>query len=103
MTYSELDSILGPRFSKKIDNNTFAARAPLGGSILITLHHNAVLEFFPDGACRYSSCGWRTPTTKDRLNRFGLPGVRVYQRSGQWRIERNGKSEPFTDGVIIYP
>lgn len=34
-----------------------------------------------------SSAGWRTVTTKDRLN--GLPGVSIYQKQGSWYL--NGK------------
>lgn len=35
----------------------------------------------------FDTGGYRTVTTKDRMNRFGYPGVSVYQRNWEWYCE----------------
>lgn len=44
------------------------------------LHGNKI-AYKEDGKLFISTCGWNTPTTKERLN--GIPGVRVYTNKGQ--------------------
>ena len=50
-----------------------------------------------------SSGGWRTPTTKTRMNQasneYGL-GYQVYQKDFVWRVVLpNGTDVPFEDGM----
>lgn len=45
------------------------------------LHGNAIAEW-NNGELWVSTAGWRTATTKDRLN--GLPGVRVHSQHWLW-------------------
>lgn len=55
-----------------------------------------------------SSCGWRTVTTKDRLNSF-LPGLAVVvQQAGDWYHGTYGdgyydRSLPWTGSAIFAP
>jgi hypothetical protein len=45
------------------------------------LHGNRIAHWGPDGELEISTCGWHTPTTKERLN--ALPGVSVHTSKGQ--------------------
>jgi hypothetical protein len=50
--------------------------------------------------------GWRTPTTKSRLNAllqvFGLSGERVFQKRGEWFVVFNGTTIPFFSGMRLH-
>ena len=50
------------------------------------------IAILSDGKLQISSCGYKTDTTKERLN--GLQGVSISQKKGQWYLngkEWNGK------------
>lgn len=95
MDYSTLDQRLSGRNQngRKLANNTYAERR--GDNIAIRLHSTDVITFKPNGDKVLSSGGWRTATTKDRINNFG--GVRMYQTNGNWYIG----DVKFQDGMTI--
>jgi hypothetical protein len=49
--------------------------------------------------------GWKTATTKSRLNAIlaahGCDGERVFQQKGQWFITINGDKVPFFSGMRL--
>jgi len=51
------------------------------------------------------SCGYRTATTKSRLNAIlaehGCPGERIFQKNFEWFINYNGSAIPFFDGMRL--
>jgi hypothetical protein len=59
-----------------------SVRIMFDGSIILDLHGNAIAKRTPSGELYVTSAGWRTNTTKERLN--GLRGVSVHQDKGQW-------------------
>jgi len=61
----------------------------------LKLHGNKIAALEKDGKMWISSAGWRSNTTKERLN--GLPGVRVNQKNWDWYL--NGQ---LWDGSPIY-
>jgi hypothetical protein len=83
-TYGEFDSLLTGRNrdSKKLNNNTDAIRHE--GIIAIKLHDTDIVTFYPDGDIKLNSGGWRTPTTKDRIQTYSP--YRISQERGVWRI-----------------
>jgi hypothetical protein len=89
--------------SRKLANNTHAIRVPAYGqeTIAIKLHYTHVLTFGEDGSTVYNSGGWRTMTTRDRLNTFG-PWP-VYSERGRWYIRVRGREFIFEDGMRIGP
>lgn len=110
---------------KKVANNTWAVLEHPDGEVLdapdvvIRLHSTGVVRFRPDGTVTLDSGGWRSVTTKARINKFA-PGVQVYQRSGQWfmiptrlltvgdgglasEIVRREVERPFFDGITYRP
>ena len=56
---------------------------------ILKLHGNAIAYRYNDPARTLSitNCGWRSNTTKERLN--GLEGVNICQKDWQWYL--NGK------------
>ena len=56
---------------------------------ILKLHGNAIAYRYndPQRTLMIDSCGWFTPTTKERLN--ALPNVNIYQKSFKWFL--NGK------------
>jgi len=83
------------RTSKKLCNNTYIE--PRGDAIAIRLHDTDILTFKPDGSCVVSSGGWKTHTTKDRINTLCAP-LRLYQARGMWSWSTG---DPFSDGDVI--
>ena len=57
------------------------------GCVCMYLHDNLIAIRDVNGEFFINNAGWRTPTTKERLN--GFKGVHVIQRKGQWYL--NGK------------
>lgn len=81
--------------SRKIANNTTARIIPEG--VAIRLHDTDVAVFL-NGTDRVilNSGGWRTVTTKDRLNTYTNAGIS--QRAGVWYMSDGSL---FYDGMTI--
>lgn len=100
--YQELDSQLQGRCreSRKVGNNTYLRRR--GDAIAVRLHSTDVLTFAADGSVTLDSGGWRTVTTKERMNRF-LRGPRVYQENSVLYVAVPGPSGlPYADDARRY-
>lgn len=50
---------------------------------------------------RISSCGWKTSTTKERINRHLPRGFRVFQEDFEWYVETPEETLEFKDGMKI--
>ena len=48
------------------------------------LHDNEIAKFDEDGRLWITNAGWKSNTTKERLN--GLPGVSIHQRNYTWYL-----------------
>lgn len=101
MKYTELDAQLTGRNHdrRKLANNTYAERR--GEAIAIRLHDTDVLTFNPDGSIVATTGGWKTSTTKDRINSYSP--LRIWQKSGRWFVGNNGSTIEFQDGLTIQP
>lgn len=82
MNYQDAIQLIGKRKSKKLANNTYLQKR--GGNIAVMLHSTDIIIFHPDGKIVFNTGGWRTATTKDRINRFSP--VYVTQTAGIWYI-----------------
>jgi len=69
------------------------------GNLVTRLHHTDIIRRKPNGNLVLTSGGWRTPTTKDRLNRFGR--VSIYSDRGQWYLGQGHAKTPFFDGIEL--
>lgn len=50
----------------------------------LKLHGNIIAQIDEHNSLFITSAGWRTNTTKERLN--GLPNVSIYQKKGIWYL-----------------
>ena len=103
MDYTTVVSKLSPRESRKIGNNTYLQRRE-DGSIAVRLHETDILTFHADGRTVYNSGGWRTVTTKARMNEYGP--LRLYTERGVWYASipcDNWESRfAYSDGLTVH-
>jgi hypothetical protein len=105
-TWQDADNYLGTRDKRTIGHNTILARRD-DEAISVKYHNSAVVVYFaPKDDClvTLNSCGWRTMTTKERINEFCPSGFSVYQERGTWTLSRRGEnpeSFTFADGITI--
>jgi hypothetical protein len=96
--FVEAAEILQGRESIRLGNNTHLENFHLG--IAVRLHNTRIVVFHEDGSVTLHTGGYRTVTTKDRINEF-ITG-RVYQKDYEWFYSVNGK-EPvrFEEGIEV--
>ena len=97
MNYQTIEAQLQGRNkeSRKCGNNTYLVRRP--DYLALRYHQTDVVKYYPDARIELDSGGWRTLTTKDRINRGLPPGYRLTQASGVWFLNE----EPYQDGITI--
>jgi len=98
--YNEASEHLGNRLTCKIDHNTYLSRVFMG-RVSVLFYGHPIIFYWHNGEIDVSSCGYRSCTTKDRLNKFLPPGFSVYQRKHQWYLSRANMPREFWDGMII--
>jgi hypothetical protein len=101
--YRELDEKLQGRNKdrRKVGNNTYAERRD-DGSIAIRLHATDIVTVSPTGLLILESGGWRTVTTKDRINQYLPAGYSLYVNRGIWYLQcPNGDTLNYADGMTI--
>jgi hypothetical protein len=98
MTYAEAVSMVHGktnRKERKIGNNTYA-EIEYDDSVSVRLHGTAVVRFYPNGTVKLNSGGWRTSTTKDRINKYSP--VKVYQKKYEWYLQDGTE---FEDNILV--
>lgn len=103
MNHETANAKLGSRESRKLGNNTYLQRRP-DGSIAVKLHATDVLTFHSDGRTVYNSGGWRTVTTKERMNAHG-GALRLFTERGVWFACYPGlwdKRFVYADGLTVH-
>jgi hypothetical protein len=88
--------------ARKIGNNTVRYTRPNGDDV-IRLHRTDIVTRKPDGSVILNSGGWRTVTTKARLNEY-VSSVAIYQKDHEWFICNRGDwagAIPFEDGCTV--
>lgn len=100
--------------SRKVGNNTYKERHRESTDasseyIAIRLHETDVLRVYRDGRIVLSSGGWRTVTTKDRINAWLPRPWHLVQNKGTWYLHHGYWNDPnpssclFADGMTIHP
>ena len=76
-----------------------------GGKVTVAYHSTKVVEF-DDKKIVLRTGGWKTATTKARMNQasnqFNL-GYSVYVDKGQWFVGYKGSAIPFTGDTLTLP
>ena len=90
--------------SKVVANNTVEYFRP-DGTRVIRLHHTDILEFPKKGGVIFNSGGWKTVTTKARMNEFQSKCT-IIQNKGLWYLTNGYTSKkenwiPFFDGIKV--
>ena len=83
------------RGQRKVGNNTYAYIL-LDGSVAIELHGTKVIIIHPDDSVTLNSGGYRTSTTKKRINKYSP--MKVYQKNYTWYLD-NGTE--FEDNMVV--
>ena len=94
-SYAEALRVLGDKQSVRLGNNTYleaiAERVYSEGripeeriTIAVRLHSTYIVKFYEDDRTVLYSGGYRTVTTKERINHF-IKG-RIFQAKGQWKV-----------------
>lgn len=106
MTYQEANAKLTGRNRdrRKLANNTYLERR--GEEIAIRLHATDIMTFRQDGSTVLNSGGWKTVTTKSRMNEYLAYNYYIQQERGQWYIVQRGvysnKLAVYADGMVIH-
>lgn len=106
MTYAEMDRLVNHGRhpgKKKMENNTWLVRLD-ENRIGVQLHDTIVVEAHSDGSYTLDSGGWRTTTTKGRINSYAP--VNITQKKGDWTLWRSKSlfgDVPFQDGMRLIP
>lgn len=79
---------------KLLERNTVKYQKP-NGDMAIRLHRTDIIVTGVNGTVTLSSGGWKTMTTKDRINKYA--GVQIHSDKGIWKVS----SIPFKDGMVI--
>ena len=110
MNYEEALALMkkakNPSKGKPIANNT-RLYVGLDGSFEIKLHGHPIITIHPN-YISLDSCGYKTVTTKARMDTFTHLGIKVTQRNYKWYVTLPsfdddwwGEEVPFYDGIKI--
>ena len=90
--FIQLDEELGHYNSRRARGVSTHLLRQEDGSIALRYHNTHVLTFHPDGRVIAHAGGWRSATTKERINRQAVAAV--YSRNFEWF------ASPIVDGQI---
>lgn len=98
MNYQEADKLLTGRNykSRKLANHTYLVRDTNENNIAVKYHQTNVVILWTNGTTTLDSGGWRTKTTKERLNDYGNAGIS--QKAGIWYMKDGSL---FYDGMVL--
>ncbi len=98
-THTEAEQLLAgartPDNGKPVARNTRLFKR--GEDYAIQLHQTDVVTYHPDGTFTLESNGWRTITTKDRINRFSP--AHLFTDNGIWYL---GTSDDYREKFALY-
>lgn len=88
MTYQEATRKLDSINRAKIGNNTWLEREPGKRNVHIVLHNTRIITLHQDGSYTMRTGGWRSHTTKDRLNGYLGTGasISIFQKNHEWFV-----------------
>lgn len=104
LTYSEAKEKLENSRTgrRKLKNNTYLEWRGVA-AIAVRLHKTDVVTLHEDGSYTLNSGGWRTVTTKDRINTYAP--VSLFSDKGEWYVRAkrdwDGPQWGFADGMSV--
>ncbi len=88
----------------RLGNNTwvFERRDANGDScVVVILHSTPIVTYHEDGTVSLNTGGYRTTTTKARMNEVLPQFIRVSQIRREWYVYVSGEREKFYDGIRL--
>lgn len=85
--------------SRKVKNNTRLTIYKNGDKVL-RLHNTDIIKWQGDKII-LNSGGYKTTTTKARINQFLPDDIKVYQKNGVWFIDNGAYHFKFFDGIEL--
>jgi hypothetical protein len=85
------------------NDNTEVTYSPERDASYVMLHGNHIATI-GDTFLELYTCGYKTPTTKSRLNailKVHGNDARIFQRDFEWFVIDNGNTIPFTEGMVL--
>lgn len=100
--YDEAVAFMAGREVKNVNgpNTTMYADLAHKGPVIVRYHGNIIVTYEP-GTIALNSQGYRTYTTKERLNWFLPHGWSVYQAQHKWFVHGPSRKLSFEDGMIL--
>jgi hypothetical protein len=86
------------------NDNTQVIYSPERDANYVMLHGNHIATI-GDTWLQMFNCGWKTNTTKSRLNAILSEhgsGEYIYQKKGEWFVSTNSGTVKFTTGMILW-
>lgn len=96
-SYTDASAFLGNRAKRNVEYATVLHRID-GDSIAVRYHSTDIVTYYQSGQTVLTSGSWHSPTTKDRLNRYG--SLRMWQSHGTWYLD---SARIFSDDMRILP
>jgi len=107
MTYPEAISKLNGKSTRRLRGVATYLVQNADGTISVEYRNTPVVTFFPNGEVVLDSGGWRTATTKFRMNEYVPKGWYVYQDRYEWFISHGnfeqGTTWVYRDGCVLRP
>jgi hypothetical protein len=97
------ETFLGKRMSRRVCHNTWVEKDSINGALYLRLYNTRVVTWYTDGTglIELNTGGWKTPTTKDRINRAAP--IRIFSKRGKLFFILDTIEYEFHNGMIIYP
>lgn len=84
--YRELNEVLGDKKALRLGHNTRLHRLHDSDAIAVEYHETDIVTFYPDGVIILDNGGWRTSTTRYRINQYLPDGYYLVQDKYEWYI-----------------
>lgn len=101
--FTQAVELLGCKLARNVDLNTVLV--PLNtGCIGLQFHDTIIAIFNPDQSIELFTDGFRTPTTKERMNQALPEGFRLFAKRGVWMVSNpDGSEVVFEEEHLIVP
>ena len=90
--------MLGERSERKVLNNTILR--DLGDRLVLAYQGNEIAGWTSDGMTQFTTTGWATTTTHDRLNAMIPAGARFFTRDHVGYVSDGERTLPSNDAIL---
>jgi hypothetical protein len=101
--YKELNEYLMKGRNKNdrpVENNTRVVRIN-EKTIGIKLHDTFIVTHYVNNHVKLNSNGWRTVTTRDRMNKYTESTINIYQSNFIWYVDYYNQTYLFEDNMVF--